>query len=208
VTENGTRIDVLLSNSYPANSNAFIRFKAVIAENDTTKCGTVKFTNVAYAQPGTMGVVNDGTDVYLVTGNTCTNPETPVYSCSDLTIEKLGGRQIKATVTANGTPTSRVVLKNIEYTFGDGSTPLVSTANTAEHTYTTDGTYNVSAKVTFAVDGVNHEVGGTSCATTVTFAPTATKLPKTGASSTLGVFIATTMLGMFAFRAYAVRKNS
>jgi len=210
VTENGTRIDVLLSNSYPANSSAFIRFKAEVVENDTTKCGTIKFTNIAYAQPGQFGVVNDGADAYLVTNKKCEEPETPVYSCTGVKVEKLGGRKIKTTVTYNGTPANRVVFKNIEYNFGDGSTPLVSTSNPVEYTFAKDGTYKVTAKVTFAVDGVNKTVTSDACASVVTFGTTVTppkELPYTGAGSNIALFLATTMVGMFIFRAIALKRS-
>lgn len=205
VTENGTRIDVLLSNSYPANSNAFIRFKATIAENDTTKCGTTKFTNVAYAQPGTLGVVNDGTDVYLVTGKTCEEPKTPVFSCDALTIDKIGGRKVRATVSTTASPSDRVKVQSFEYNFGDGASSVLNSNNSsAEYTYTKDGTYKVSVKVSFMVDNVNQVVASASCSKTVTFT---SNLPQTGAGSSLGLFLVATVLGMFGYRAYAVRKE-
>jgi len=215
VTENGTKIDLIISGPYAPKTDpdkgVYIRFQAEVVSNDVTKCGTVKFTNIAYAHPTQVeGVVNDGADVFLVTNKTCDSPETPVYSCTAVKVEKLGGRKIKTTVSYNGTPANRVVFKNIEYNFGDGSTPLVSTSNPVEYTFAKDGTYKVSAKVTFAVDGVNKTVTSDACSSVVTFGTTVTppkELPYTGAGSNIALFIVTTLVGMGLFRAYALKKS-
>lgn len=210
VTENGTKIDVLLSNSYPSQTNAFIRFQAEFVSDPAIDCGTTLFTNIAYLHPTEVeGVVNDGVNVYLVNPEQCETPATPVYSCSDVAVEKLGGRKVKVSVTTNGAPADRVSIVGYEYNFGDGSTPLTSTANPVEYTYAKEGTYNVSVKVTFRVDGVNQTVGGANCAEVVSFTTTTTPpktLPNTGAGSTIGMFMITSLVGTFIYRAYAARK--
>lgn len=207
VTENGTKIDVLLNNSYPAQSNAFIRFQAEVVDNDTTRCGTVKFSNIAYAHPTEVeGIVNDGADVYLVTNKTCTQPENPVYKCEDVKIEKLGARKVRVSVTAKGTPANRVSIKNYEYNYGDGKTPLVTDKNSTEYTYDKDGTYKVSVKTNFVVDGKDQAVAGAECEEVVTFTTTPTTLPNTGAGSTIGMFLISTVIGFVIYRAYAMRK--
>jgi len=134
-------------------------------------------------------------------------PKTPVYSCDAITVDKIGDRKIKVTVSATADPSNRVQVKGYEYNYGDGSAVLNTDKNPTEYTYAKDGTYNVSVKVTFTVDGVNQTVTGAKCASVVTFAPTVTTLPKTGAGNMLGMFIATTFVSMIGFRAYASRKQ-
>ena len=133
-------------------------------------------------------------------------PKTPVYTCDAVQLDKIGGRKVSVTVSTTADPSNRVQVKGYEYNFGDGSAVLNTDKNPSEYTYAKDGAYNVSVKVTFAVDGVNQTVSGPSCSKVVTFT-TATVLPKTGGSSTLGLFIATTFVSMLGFRAYASRKQ-
>lgn len=205
---------------------------ASIATQTVTTNATTAAYHFVKDVPGdyTVSVVIN-TDKGVATG-TCEKtvtveqvPTTPVFTCDGLTIEKIGGRKVKVSVSYTADPSSRVQVRTYEYNFGDGSTAQVTNKNPNEYEYAKDGTYNVNVKVTFAVDGVNQTISGSNCAKTVTFTtkevckynstidadnvnckvPTA--LPRTGGSATLGMFIVTTMLGMFAFRAYAVRKN-
>lgn len=151
-------------------------------------------------------------------------PKTPVFTCDGVTVDKIGGRKVSITVSTTADPSNRVQVKGYEYNFGDGSAVLNTDKNPSEYTYAKDGTYNVSVKVTFAVDGVNQTVGGANCSKVVTFTTEVCKfnanlpvddknckpvtvLPKTGGSSTLGLFIATTFVSMLGFRAYASRKQ-
>ena len=151
-------------------------------------------------------------------------PKTPVYTCDAVQLDKIGGRKVSVTVSTTADPSNRVQVKGYEYNFGDGSAVLNTDKNPSEYTYAKDGTYNVSVKVTFAVDGVDKTVSGASCSKVVTFTnevcklnstlaaddtncKPATVLPKTGGSSTLGLFIATTFVSMLGFRAYASRKQ-
>lgn len=153
-------------------------------------------------------------------------PKTPTYVCNDVKIDILSGRKVKVTVTASGSPANRVSIKNYEYNYGDGKTPLVTDKNVTEYTYDKDGTYKVSVKVTFVVDGVNQTVSGDACAEVVTFTSTPeekcpynntlakndpkcvkpTELPNTGAGSMVGLFGAITAAGMFISRRAALRK--
>lgn len=153
-------------------------------------------------------------------------PVTPVAVCKDVKIDILSTRKVKVTVSYDGSPANRVVLKNIEYNFGDGTTPLVTTNNPVEYTYAKDGTYKISVKVTFAVDGVNRTEAGDACTEVITFSTTVEKcpynsalpkddakcvkpkeLPYTGATSNIAMFLATSMVGMLIFRGLALRKN-
>jgi uncharacterized repeat protein (TIGR01451 family) len=151
-------------------------------------------------------------------------PAAPVYACDDVKIEKLGGRKIKATVVTSSSPANRVSLKNIEYNYGDGSTPLVTDKTSTEYTYVQDGTYKVAVKVTFTVDGVDQTVVSEKCAEVVTFTSEEkcphnpnlpkndanckpTTIPNTGAGSTAGIFLLSSVLGMALFRTVATRKQ-
>jgi uncharacterized repeat protein (TIGR01451 family) len=194
--------------SYVPGGDAFVKFDAKIATADKLVCGANEFRNVGVVRPEGM---NEYYNTAITTVNkNCTNHETPVYSCTDVKVEKLGGRKIKTTVSYNGAPANRVVFKNIEYNFGDGSTPLVSTSNPVEYTFAKDGTYKITAKVTFAVDGVNKTASGEVCSEVVTVTTTTTppkELPYTGAGSNIALFLATTMVGMFIFRAIALKRS-
>lgn len=207
-------------------AEAHIRFVAEVAPAKDLECGNNTLTNIGFAKPADLGTIQSTADV-TVNRTNCEEPETPVYTCTDVKLEKLGGRKIKTTVAYNGAPANRVVFKNIEYNFGDGSTPLVSTSNPVEYTYAKDGTYKVAAKVTFAVDGVNQTVSGDACSEVVTFTTTTDEkcpynstlakndpkcvkpkeLPFTGSGSNIAMFLATSMVGMLIFRGLALRKN-
>jgi hypothetical protein len=204
---------------YAPSGNAFVYFKTKTDRNTDKLCGTVSQKNTAFVQPlGLIAISNDAS-VSINTGKECVTPENPVYACTDVKIDQLGGRKIRATVVYNGAPANRVVLKNFEYNFGDGSTPLVTTNNPVEYTYAKDGTYKVTVKITFAVDGVNKTVSSDACSEAVTFTtppttpttpttPTPPKeLPYTGAGSNIALFLATTMVGMGIFRAIALKKQ-
>lgn len=193
--------------SYVPGGDAFVKFEVKIPTADKLECGATEFRNVGVVRPEGMNEYYN-TAITVVNNTECKTDE-PIALCKDVTIERLGGRKIKATVAYTATPANRVVLKNVEYNFGDGSTPLVSTNTTAEYTYAKDGTYNVTAKLTFAVDGVNKTVSSESCSEVVTFGTTPTPpttIPNTGAGSTLALFVATTLVSMLGYRVYASRR--
>ncbi len=266
ISADGNKVDVNIGDYIPQ-TNAFVRFQAEFVNDPAIQCGTVKFTNYAYAQPNGMQAINDGADVYLVNSSVCqptvakqctglvassakvfvgqpitftataavTNamvagynfvandaqgklvdsfglatsaltgewtktfttpgtykisvtintdkgqaegtcettvtveemPATPIYACNSIMIDVLGNRKARVTVNTTGLPANRVSIKNFEYNYGNGTTPFVSDKNTAEYTYDKDGTYNVSVKVTFSVDGVDKTVSE-GCAKVVT----------------------------------------
>lgn len=226
IQNDGKQINVNIGETYAPQAGAYLYFSTTINSDEKLSCGNISLQNVAYATPQGLGTINDGAFVTVVTGKTCEEPKNPVYTCDDVKIDILAGRKIKATVNYNGTPTDRVKLVNIEYNFGDGSTPLVTTNNPVEYTYAKDGTYNITAKVTFAVDGVNNTITSAGCAEVVTFTPNTTDkcpynknlakndpkctkpstLPNTGAGSMIGLFGAITAAGMFITRRMALRK--
>jgi len=204
IQADGRQVNVDIGNYNPG-ILGYVTFKTTIKDAEALECGMNTFLNEAYTTPTGYGAIRDTASVDVK--RVCEEePEKPVYACKDLSIQKLGGRKIKVNVTYTGTPADRVVFKNIEYNFGDGSTPLVSTNTSAEYTYAKDGTYNVSAKVTFEVDGETKTVSGENCSEVVTFSTTPTEIPNTGAGSLIGVFVDRTLVSMLAYRAYAARQ--
>lgn len=93
----------------------------------------------------------------------------PDYSCKSLTAVVVDRTTRKFTTTAvakNG-----ATVTSYQYSFGDGKTKTVnssSTTNTVSHTYAKEGTYTVSAKVSFKVGSV---VKSKTCTTKVTVTP-------------------------------------
>lgn len=207
IQANGDQVNIGISD-YAPGANAYIYITTKINDVVELRCGVQQMANVVYVTPQGLGTLNDNAKVNVINDNSCDQPETPVYACTDVKIEKLGGRKIKTSVSTNSAPANRVSVVGYEYNFGDGSTPLTSTANPVEYTFAKDGTYNISVKVTFRVDGVNQTVGGANCAEVVTFTTTTPPktLPSTGAGSTIGMFMITSLVGMFIYRGYAARK--
>jgi PKD repeat protein len=96
----------------------------------------------------------------------------PAPTCDGLSLTKLGGREIQAVVsyTADG-----ATLQSVTYNFGDGTKPVTVASTTTNYTYATDGTYSVSAAITFLVNGQTEVISSNSCVQTVSFsAPTCT----------------------------------
>lgn len=208
VQKNGTQINVDIED-YAPQGGAYLYFFTTI-NDDPKLCGNVGLQNVAYATPSGFGAVNDGAFVTVVTNRTCEEPKEPTYTCDAVTIEKLGGRKVKVSVSYTAAPADRVKLKNFEVNFGDGSTVLTTTNAVNEYTYAKDGTYNVSVKVNLTVDGKTVTVSGDKCAKVVTFGSTPTPpttIPDTGAGSVVGLFASVMAVSMLGFRAYASRQN-
>jgi uncharacterized repeat protein (TIGR01451 family) len=204
IQANGRQVNIDIGN-YAPGILAYITYRTTVSDPTSLTCGDTNFVNEAFATPTGYGAIRDIATA-KVTKTGCV-VDTPVYSCDAVTVEKIGGRKVRVAVNATNTPKDRVQIKNYEYNFGDGSAAQVTDKNPNEYEYAKDGTYSIKVKVNFTVDGVMQTASGDKCAAVVTFAPTPTTLPRTGSSSTLGVFIVTTMLSMIAFRAYAVRKN-
>lgn len=87
--------------------------------------------------------------VYVVEVVAAPQPPTPSYVCKLLTVENLGGRKYRYTLTATGT--NGATFKNALYNFGDNTTKVDGL--TTEHTYAADGTYTTTASPRFTVNG-------------------------------------------------------
>lgn len=140
-------------------------------------------------------------------------PVTPTYSCDLLSAQLVSGRNYKFTTasTAEGGAT----VKQYLYNFGDNTPELTTTDNVREHEYAQPGTYVASVKVVFNVNGSNQTATSDKCSVTVSIATTPvtpvtpttpTVLPNTGVGNMLSTFVATTFVGMLAFRAFILRR--
>lgn len=178
--------------------------------------------NVAVKVTFANGDVKGGEGVCAKT-ITVTEVETPIYSCDLLTLDKTvikDGDKVTATVkytASNGATFSKAVVN-----FGEASVTIPTALNgtfSADYTYKTAKDYNVTATVTFVVDGKSYDVTSTNCAAKVTTTPiemckipgkeqypandarcndvkgAVTVLPNTGAGNMLGLFAGVTIAG-------------
>lgn len=146
---------------------------------------------------------------------TVKQPIVPEYAC----------KAIVLTAGTNRTVTARVEyleknakLKLVTYNWGDSSTPLVTDKTTASYQYGRDGTFTVSVKLLFSVDGTDkYAAENTACARTVTFTsptqpgtttttPMPTVLPNTGAGSVIGLFGLVTVVSALVARLFLSRR--
>ena len=138
----------------------------------------------------------------------------PVYSCDALTLTAGANRSVSAKV--DYTAKNGASLKVVTYNWGDNTTPFVSSNATASHTYGGDGTYSVSVKLLFSVNGTDsYAQTNANCVKSVTFTTptpptqkpdTPQVLPDTGAGSVIGLFGIVSVLSALAYRLFLSRK--
>lgn len=154
----------------------------VVAKNAQTYIRTLggkgSTSRMGSAQAAKVALNNKGQFLFAVmtpcgnpvTGkNVVPEPPKPVAKCDSLTATKIDRDTRKFTVAAtakNGAKITKYV-----YDFGDGKTKE-STSNTVSHTYAKAGTYTVTAKVHFTIDGKSTS---STCKTEVTIKPEAPK---------------------------------
>lgn len=203
--------DGIVIGDYAPGAVAYVTFEAKIADEAKMPCGVTRLTNVGVAHP-------TGTPEYFNTAYTNVNRECknqPKYSCDLLTVTKGDNRKITASVAYTGT--NGATLKTVTYNFGDGSTPLTTDKTNVTYTYAKDGTYAVTATLTFSVNGADKTgVTSAACAQSVTFTtPTPpvtppvtppTVLPSTGAGSVVGIAAAAMAVGTIGYRLFVSRK--
>ena len=161
----------LVIGTYPAGINAFVKFEAKLPAEDKLACGANQLRNVATVQPKGMNYYYNTADVVI--NKTCA--PTPVYSCDDLTVVTGDNRTVTATVKY--TAKDGATFKNATFTWGDNASNTVATATTT-HQYANYGTYTITVKPTFSVNGVDKTAADNSaCSKNVTFTPPTT--PKT-----------------------------
>jgi hypothetical protein len=166
------------------------------------KCGAYDVRNVGVVRPAGMNEFYNTAQVII--NVECQETKEPTFRCDLLKADKADGRIVKYTVNAfaaNGATIQRYV-----YNFGDGSQPLITTANTATHTYGTDGNFVTRVQVQFTVNNELKTAEGDQCAAPVNFASTPPKttttpgkLPETGAGSVAAIFSGVTALSTLAY---------
>ena len=140
---------------------------------------------------------------------------TPVYSCDALTLTVGANRALTAKV--DYTAKDGASLKMVTYTWGDSTTPFTTDKTSADHTYSSDGTFSVSVRLLFDVKGVDtYAADNVNCVKTVTYTspsqsgtttPTTKQtLPNTGAGSVIGLFSFVSVLSALGYRLLLGRK--
>lgn len=212
VTEEG-RMFKLDIGGYAPDIFAYVTYTTVLDKPAADVCEAKTLVNKAYATPEKLGDKSTIWDEASVTvpGNDCQKPEQPkpAYSCTLLTLTKGDARKVTANVTYTGK--NGAALKTVDYNWGDSTPALITDKTTAEHQYAQDGTYKVTAKLLFSVNGKDvYAADNVDCAKSITFttpgqpaapAPkTPETLPNTGAGSVAAIFAATVVGATLLFR--------
>lgn len=168
----------------PNDTNAILTFRAKVAGANYFDCGVTTLTNTA--QVVAIGFNGDEDTASVKVEKECEEP-TFNYDCEALNVVKLDQNR---TVRANAqiSKSANVTLEGISINFGDGT---VVNKNNVEHTYASNGSYTVTATVTFELNDENNSVKSVKCSDKVSFKTiekgpeTPTQLPNTGAGSAL-----------------------
>lgn len=204
VQNNGRQINIDMGDFHPGD-DAFVYFTTKIQNAEELECGVHQIANTAYTTPEGLGALNDSASVNVFGKEDCED-EKPGYVCESLTVEKLGGRKVKATVKVATSGDAQ--FKSVSFNYGDGSTPKMTSNKSDEYTYAKDGTFNITTKVTFTVEGKDRVVEDKVCTKVVTFGTTPEpELPSTGAGSVVGLFAATSAFGAVAHNVVNRRRN-
>ncbi len=190
--------------TFKPGSNGFVGFDAKVDEEKDLECGTNVLKNIAVVDTDQTGNYHNSATVNVE--KKCAN--VPSFSCDLLSADKISNRTFKFTVNtsaANGATISRYF-----YNFGDGTDELTTDQASVTHTYSHNGTFAVSAKVEFKVNGETKVVDGEACKTVIkTNKPPVTppkELPNTGAGDVAGIFSAVTIAGA-TFHRFFLRRN-
>lgn len=200
IQNNGKQLNINVGDYNPGD-DSYLVFATTTDNNEKIRCGVHQLQNVAYATPDDYGAINDSARINVVNEKPCDEPEKPSYVCESLTIEKLGGRKIRATVKAPASNGAQ--FKQVTFNYGDGSEPKTTTELVDEYEYKADGTFKITAETTFTVDGEDKTVTSEDCEAMITFkggeiVPPTPELPKTGAGSVIGLFAVITTAAAFA----------
>lgn len=135
-------------------------------------------------------------------------PETvKALFCDGVTIEKLGGRTVRATAKASASGGATISKYSFNFN-GEKTTEVNTSASTAssEYTFASDGDKKIVVTISGTAPNATCE-GVVSFSTAVT-PPTEkpTTLPSTGAEGMLALFIGTSIAGGLGYRAWAIRR--
>jgi uncharacterized repeat protein (TIGR01451 family) len=210
--------------TYTAKDGATYKSTSFNWGDGKTTSGTATSASHSYAKDGTYNIV--ATVSFTVNGVTKTDTgnckssvtfktpptKTPVFSCDLLNLTQGDNRSVN--VSVNYTAQNGATFKTATFDFGDGSTPLTTDKTTANHSYAKDGTYTVSAKLLFSVNGSDKFApANDACVKQVTFTTTPTppvtpptELPNTGAGNVIGLGVAVAAISAIGYRLALGRK--
>jgi uncharacterized repeat protein (TIGR01451 family)/LPXTG-motif cell wall-anchored protein len=204
----------LIIGDYAPGINAYVMFEATLPTADKLACGANGLRNIASAQPSGMGYYYNTADVTINKTCTPTPPTTtPVFSCDLLSLSQGSNRMVTASVAY--TAKNGASFKTVALNWGDGSTPLTTNKTTASYQYAKDGTYTVTAKVLFSVNGKDvFAPDNANCVQQVSFTTpstpttplTPTELPNTGAGNVIGLFVGVVAASTIGYRLFLSRK--
>lgn len=155
ITTNGLDIG-----GYMPNGDAYLKFTAQVAGNDTLPtCGPNTLHNVAKVETD-YGTKQDSADVTVP--KEC-QPEVS-YKCDSLTVDKIERTKFKfTTATSQQNATFKKVTYIVRNAQGMEVDRKESTAKTLDYSRTEVGKYTVEAQVTFTVNGQDKVVSSTDC---------------------------------------------
>lgn len=200
--------------NFGAGATAYLTFEVKVPAASQLACGQTEFRNVGVAHPQGMSEYYN-TAITDVTKKCAPKPGTPVYTCNLLSITKGDNRTVKAKVTY--TAKNGASFKTVNFNWGDNQS-FTTSKTTAQHSYAKAGTYTITAKVLFSVNGKDKFApDNAACVKQVTFkAPktptppttptTPTQLPNTGAGNTIGLFAGVVVAGTIGYRLFLSRK--
>ena len=190
-------------------------------DGSTATSGSATSASHSYAKDGTYNIV--ATVSFTVNGVTKTDtgnckgsvtfkatPNTPVFSCDLLNLSQGDNRSVSASV--NYTAQNGATFKTATFDWGDGSTPLTTNKTTATYRYAKDGTFTVTAKLLFSVNGTDKfAASNEACVKQVTFTTTTPpttppELPNTGAGNVIGLVTGVAAIAAIGYRLALGRK--
>jgi uncharacterized repeat protein (TIGR01451 family)/LPXTG-motif cell wall-anchored protein len=220
----GDNRTVTASVTYTAKNGAAYKSTSFNWGDGKTTSGAATSASHSYAKDGTYPIV--ATVSFTVNGVTKTDTgnckgsvtfktpptKTPVFSCDLLNLSQGDNRSVTASV--NYTAQNGAKFKTATFDWGDGSTPLTTSKTTASYTYAKDGTYTVTAKLLFSVNGTDKFApANEACVKQVTFTTTPTppvtppsELPNTGAGNVISLVAGVAAISAIGYRLFLGRK--
>jgi hypothetical protein len=162
-------------------------------------------------------------------GQACSQP-TPIYTCSNLTLQSEDNRTVRLTDLSTNAQNGAVFTDAV-IDWGDNTSPLTTTNVSGQtHQYAADGTYTIAATAHFSLNGKDVTATSQSCTQVVTIstpapAPTPTPTPtapaavvtppttpttlvNTGPGNVIGLTVAASIGGALAYNRFQRRKLS